>query len=60
MKRWIVDLQRGRVWLAGNQHHPTRPEYCADNVADVAFVRAVDELGAFVRAKQMVEERTNA
>jgi hypothetical protein len=56
MKRWVVDLQCGQVWLASNQHHPTSPEYCADEVADVAFVLAVDELGAFVRAKQLIAE----
>jgi len=57
MKRWVVDLREGRVWLAAlQQRKPPEAEYCANNMAEVAFVMAVDELGAFVRAKQMVAE----
>ena len=53
MKRWVVDLTAGKVMLATNQHHPSKPEYCIEEDR-IAFVLAVDELGAFVRAKQLI------
>ena len=58
MKRWCVNLLAGKVWLAGNQDNPSRPEYLVDE-CHAAFVLAVDELGAFVRAKHMIKEQTN-
>jgi hypothetical protein len=60
MKRWLVDLQYGKVKLAAFQHYK-RAEYLPYGAyPEVAFVLAVDELGAFVRAKQLIEEQTNA
>jgi hypothetical protein len=56
MKRWVVDLGFGRVWPAADQERRHMPEYVSDVSRDVAFVLAVDELGAFVRAKQMLAE----
>ena len=58
MKRWVVDLQAGVVELAAlqNPNMARAPEYCADEVAEIVFVLAVDELGAFVRAKQLLAE----
>jgi hypothetical protein len=53
-----VNLLAGKVWLAGNQDNPSRPEYLVDE-CHAAFVLAVDELGAFVRAKHMIKEQTN-
>ena len=55
MRRWVVDLTAGKVELATNQHHPPIPEYCIEEDR-IAFVLSVDELGAFVRAKQMIAE----
>jgi hypothetical protein len=58
MKRWLVKLQAGEVRLAAVQD-PTvvEPEY-VDNVSfGVAFVLAVDELGAFAKAKQLLAEQ---
>lgn len=53
MKRWVVALRGGRVWLAAPV--ATNREYIGGR-GDYAFVLAVDELGAFVRAKQMLAE----
>lgn len=55
MKRWVVDLQVGGVWLTMNQKPKTvPPEFIG--AQHVVFVLAVDELGAFVRAKQLLAE----
>ena len=56
MKRWVVDLRAGTVELAMLQL-PQRvsTEYISFSGKNV-LVLATDELGAFVRAKQLVEE----
>ena len=54
MKRWAVDLLAGRVELSVCQNKAA-PEHAP--LKDFAFVRAVDELGAFVRAKQIIAEQ---
>jgi hypothetical protein len=54
VKRWAVDLIAGRVELAVRQDRAA-PEYAP--LKDFAFVMAVDELGAFVRAKQLIAEQ---
>lgn len=58
MKRWVVDLKEGRLFLAVLQAE-TRPEYVADREVGVVYVRAVDELGAWVRAGQLLEQENN-
>ena len=59
MKRWAVDMTAGRVELAALQNPmQVQPEYVGSQRGYV-FVLAVDELGAFVRAKQVIKEQTN-
>jgi hypothetical protein len=56
MKRWLVDLKGGQVELAMLQDtRRLTPEY-ATACRYFVFVLAVDELGAFVRATQLVAE----
>ena len=56
MRRWVVDLTAGKVELAFSQ----TPRYVATEYVSWprknVFVLSVDELGAFVRAKQMLAE----
>ena len=55
MKRWYVELTAGKVEPALIQNPSvTAREYYR---GDYAFVLATDELGAFVRAKQMIKEQ---
>jgi hypothetical protein len=57
MKRWVVDLTAGKVELAFNQ----TPQYVATEYVSRSrksvFVLAVDEPGAFVRAKQLLTKK---
>ena len=56
MKRWVVDLTAGTVEPATLQD--TRyisPEYVSFSGKNI-FVLSVDELGAFVRAQQLLAE----
>jgi hypothetical protein len=56
MKRWVVDLTAGKVFQASLQEpQAVAAEYISFSGKNV-FVIAVDELGAFVRAKQMLAE----
>jgi hypothetical protein len=56
MKRWVVNLPDGKVWLAMQQNPKTvPPEFIG--AQRVIFTLAVDELGAFVRANQMIKEQ---
>lgn len=56
MKRWAVDLQAGEVKLSSLQDpRLILPEYVSFSGKKV-FVLAVDELGAFVRAKKLIAE----
>ena len=56
MKRWIVSLTAGKVELASLQEpQAVAAEYISFSGKNV-FVLSVDELGAFVRAKQMLAE----
>ena len=56
MKRWVVDLTAGTVELAMLQGPELiSPEYVSFSGKNI-FVLSVDELGAFVRAKQMLAE----
>jgi len=58
MKRWVLDLTAGKLELATLQGPLMTPEYVSFSGKKV-FVLAVDELGAFVRAKQMLGEQDN-
>lgn len=53
MKRWVVDLTEGKVFLSSSQHEPHH-EYVAEY--NVVFASAQDELGAWARAKQLMEQ----
>jgi hypothetical protein len=55
MKRWYVELTAGKVEPALIQNPSvTAREYYR---GDYAFVLATDELGAFVRAKQLLTKK---
>jgi len=56
MKRWVVYLTAGKVELAHNQDPQFVEVEYVSRSRKFIVVLAVDELGAFVRAKQMVEE----
>lgn len=55
MKRWIVNLDEGKVRTAQNQASHFREYVVGDGVV---FVRAVDELGAWTAANKMKKEQT--
>lgn len=51
MKRWFVNMRAGTVELALMQVPPI-----IDDEYVVVCVRAVDELGAYVRAKELLKK----
>lgn len=51
MKRWLVNMRAGAVELALMQ----APSIIDDEYV-VVYVRAVDELGAYVRAKELLKK----
>lgn len=57
MKRWVVSFKAGEVWLAALQNPVNMNREYIGGQGEYAFALAVDELGAFVRAKQMIKEQ---